>query len=167
MIVIRTITPEDAESFWDLRLNALKDNPEAFSANYEDSVTTTLESVRSRIQVSDDKFIVGAFSNNTVIGMVGFVRELTKKLNHKGNIWGTYVAQEFRGQGIGRKLMKETMIRAKKLEGLSQINLGVITFNEPAKRMYESLGFKSYGIEVKSMKYNGKYFDEELLTYHF
>jgi ribosomal protein S18 acetylase RimI-like enzyme len=117
--------------------------------------------------VSDDKFIVGAFSYNTVIGMVGFVRELTKKLNHKGNIWGTYVAQEFRRQGIGRKLMKETMIRAKKLEGLSQINLGVITFNEPAKRMYESLGFKSYGIEVKSMKYNGKYFDEELMTYHF
>ncbi|WP_079912735.1 GNAT family N-acetyltransferase [Paenibacillus sp. 32352] len=167
MIVIRIIAPEDAESFWDLRLNALKNNPEAFSANYEDSVTATLESVRSRIQVSDDNFIVGAFSNNTVIGMVGFVRERTKKLNHKGNIWGTYVAQEFRGRGIGRKLMEETIIRAKKLEGLTQINLGVITFNEAAKRMYESLGFKSYGIEVKSMKHVGKYFDEELMTYHF
>ncbi len=165
MIVIRAITPADAESYWDLRLNALKNNPEAFSANYEDSANTNLESVRARIQVTDDNFILGAFNNDTIIGMIGFVRERTKKLNHKSNIWDTYVAQDFRSQGIGRKLLDETIFRAKKIEGLSQINLGVITFNETAKRMYESHGFKSYGIEINSMKHNGKYFDEELMTY--
>jgi RimJ/RimL family protein N-acetyltransferase len=79
-------------------LNALKNNPEAFSANNEDSTNTTLESVRARIQVTDDNFILGAFNNDTVIGMIGFVRERTKKLNHKSYIWGTYVAQDFRGQ---------------------------------------------------------------------
>lgn len=86
----------DTESYWDLRLNALKKNPEAFSANYEDSANTTLESVRARIQVTDDNFILGAFNNDSVIGMIGFVRERTQKLNHKSYIWGTYVAQDLR-----------------------------------------------------------------------
>lgn len=167
MIVIRVLTPADAESFRDLRLNALKNNPEAFSANYEDFANTSLESVRERIHNTDDSIILGAFINDVLIGMIGFVRERSGKLNHKGNIWGTYVSQEFRGQGIGSKLLNETILRAKKVKGLSQINLGVITFNEAAKRMYETHGFKSYGIEINSMQYNGKYFDEELMTYHF
>lgn len=167
MCTIRTINPTDAESFWSLRLDALDKNPEAFSANYEDFVNTTLDSVRARIQATDDDFILGAFDNNTLVGMIGFVRERTKKLKHKGNIWGTYVTQNYRRQGIGRKLLDEAILRAKKIEGLSQINLGVITSNEAAKSMYESLGFKSYGVEIKSMKHNGTYYDEELMTYHF
>ncbi|WP_018759964.1 GNAT family N-acetyltransferase [Paenibacillus terrigena] len=167
MIVIRVLTPEDAESFRDLRLNALKNNPEAFSANYEDFSNTTLESVRERIQITNESFILGAFNNDVLIGMIGFVRERSNKLNHKGNIWGSYVSQEYRGQGIGCKLLNETIYRAKKINGLSQINLGVITFNDAAKRLYETLGFKSYGIEINSMQCNGKYFDEELMTYHF
>lgn len=61
-----------------------------------------------------------------------------------------------------RRIADETILRAKKIEGLSQIYLGVITFNEAAKRMYESHGFKSYGIEINSMKHNGNYFDEEI-----
>ncbi|MDQ0058074.1 GNAT family N-acetyltransferase [Paenibacillus harenae] len=98
---------------------------------------------------------------------IGFVREHKKKLNHKGTIWGTYVAQEFRGQGIGRKLLEETLLRASKLDGLSQVNLGVITNNAAAKSLYESCGFRSYGVEKNAMKYDGKYLDENLMTYHF
>lgn len=83
-----------------------KKQPEAFSANYEDSANLTLDSVRTRIQVTDDKFILGAFHEDVIVGMIGFVREHKKKLNHKGTIWGTYVAREFRGQGIGLRKNK-------------------------------------------------------------
>ncbi|GGD98061.1 GNAT family N-acetyltransferase [Paenibacillus nasutitermitis] len=167
MFEIRMITPEDTESYWDLRLNALKNNPEAFSANYEDQISRSLDSVRARILTINDHFIMGAFNNEIVIGMIGFVREPDKKLSHKGNIWGTYVLPEFRGQGIGHKLLDKVLLRAKKIEGISQINLGVITFNEAAKKMYESHGFISYGLEKNSMIHNEKYFDEELMAYHF
>ncbi len=129
MIVIRAITPADAESYWDLRLNALKEQSRSILCKLSRILQIPIwNQLEHRIQVTDDNFILGAFNNETIIGMIGFVRERTKKLNHKSNIWGTYVAQDFRSQGIGRKLLDETIFRAKKLEGLSQINLGVITF---------------------------------------
>ena len=34
---IRKLTIEDGESLWNLRLRALKDNPEAFAATYEET----------------------------------------------------------------------------------------------------------------------------------
>ncbi|WP_197479962.1 GNAT family N-acetyltransferase [Paenibacillus swuensis] len=90
-----------------------------------------------------------------------------KKMEHKGKIWGTYVLPEYRGHGIGRKLLDEIISRSKRIEGICQVNLGVITFNEAAMKLYESYGFKSYGLEINSMKHNGTYFDEQLMTYHF
>ncbi|WP_442600507.1 hypothetical protein [Paenibacillus sp. KN14-4R] len=38
MITIRNVVPEDVEKFWKLRLQALQDHPEAFSADYNESI---------------------------------------------------------------------------------------------------------------------------------
>ncbi len=35
---IRLLKPSDAKSYWDLRLEALEFNPEAFATNYEEAV---------------------------------------------------------------------------------------------------------------------------------
>jgi RimJ/RimL family protein N-acetyltransferase len=165
MIAIRTIAPEDAVTFWSLRLQALKNNPEAFSSNYEDSLAKTMDTVKARIQVDNDNFIIGAFDGETAVGMVGFVRERTRKLSHKGRIWGTYVSPDYRGQGLGRKLLDEVISRASRLEGLTQINLGVYTVNESAMRLYEAAGFRAYGLEQNAMKHNGRFFDEQFMVY--
>ncbi len=44
---------------------------------------------------------------------------------------------------------------------LEQLTLGVVSTNEPAKRLYESMGFKTYGIEKRAIKMNGVYSDDE------
>ena len=38
LISIRIIVPDDVDIFWNLRLEALRDHPEAFSADYEESI---------------------------------------------------------------------------------------------------------------------------------
>jgi RimJ/RimL family protein N-acetyltransferase len=40
----------------------------------------------------------------------------------------------------------------------------VVTGNEQARRLYASLGFVEYGMERKSLKHNGQYFDEILMA---
>jgi RimJ/RimL family protein N-acetyltransferase len=166
MIAIRTITLEDTEKFWNLRLEALKISPENFGATYEESVDLSIESVRARIGLTDDKFILGAFSQeDELVGMVGFWKEQSLKVKHKGNVWGMYVTDKHRRQGLGTRLIQELIKRAEKLDGLEQINLCVVTTNQPARTLYISLGFEIYGIERNAMKYNGQKFDEELMTY--
>ncbi|MBL2049367.1 N-acetyltransferase, partial [Klebsiella pneumoniae] len=42
-----------------------------------------------------------------------------------------------------------------------QVMLDVVVGNDGAKKLYESLGFKTFGVQERSLKYNGQYWDEE------
>ncbi len=163
-MIIRNITKEDVTTFWNLRLRALEEFPEAFSSSYEESSSNSIEQVASRISEEEDNYILGAFSDDTLVGMVGFIRENKKKLIHKSFIWGMYVVPEEQGKRIGRKLLEELIHRAKQLEGLSQVNLVVVSSNEAAKKLYQSLGFEIYGLERNAMKVEDTYYDEDLMV---
>ena len=41
----------------------------------------------------------------------------------------------------------------------------VVDTNAAAKRLYETFGFKTYGVEKRAMKYNGAYFDHVLMVF--
>jgi len=41
----------------------------------------------------------------------------------------------------------------------------VVVDNKNAKKLYESIGFEIYGLEKRALKYNGIYYDEELMTF--
>jgi RimJ/RimL family protein N-acetyltransferase len=60
--------------------------------------------------------------------------------------------------------MVELIRRARLCEGLEQINLTVMSDNEPAKKLYTSLGFTIYGVERNALKYKGRYFDEDFMV---
>ena len=51
------------------------------------------------------------------------------------------VAPEFQGQGLARKTMGLVMDESRNA-GKKSVRLDAITCNEPAKRLYESLGFQ-------------------------
>lgn len=101
---------------------------------------------------------------NRTDALVTFMRENSHKTSHKGNVFGMYVAPKFRGLGLGKLLLIELIRRAKNCDGLEQINLTVVSENNSAKKLYKSLGFKVYGVEKKALKFNGQYFDEDLMV---
>jgi RimJ/RimL family protein N-acetyltransferase len=81
-------------------------------------------------------------------------------VSHRGGLELT-VKKAFRGKGIGTKLLKEMIRRCK--GRFEIIELEVFAVNLPAKRLYERIGFKTYGLRPNSVKSAGKYFDEELM----
>lgn len=162
---IRILNESDAQLYQELRLSALKVNPEAFGSTYEREVKFSLETVAGRIKPATDKFVLGAFDESgSLVGIVTFMRESSHKTSHKGNIFGMYVATEVRRQGVGKSLMIELIRKAKECDGLEQINLTVVSENDSAKKLYKSLGFELYGVERKALKFSEKYFDEDLMV---
>lgn len=159
---IRIIEEADAADFWNLRLRGLKEDPEAFGASYNDSVNMPLEDIRKRLAKTEDNFVLGAF-NPKPCGMLGFFRRQGERARHKGFIWGVYVAPEARGTGLARRLMNECVERAKTMDGLEELILTVSVTQDAAMKLYESMGFKEYGHEVKALKQGDIYIDEKMM----
>src|SRR5947209_4851615 len=83
---------------------------------------------------------------------------------YRGIIWGMYVPREMRGKGIGKALLEAAIAYAKTLPGLEQINVSVVITSKEAHRLFQLLGFETYGLERHALKLNNKYFDQELMT---
>lgn len=84
---------------------------------------------------------------------------------------GIALYQKFCDVGLG-KIMIETVINAAKEIGYEQMELEVVEGNDRAKHVYESLGFKEFGVRPHALKYkDGTYANEilmvkELVTRH-
>lgn len=162
---VRLLTADDAEAFWHLRLEALRNDPASFADSAEEHLKTTVEGAREFLTKSDaaSNFVVGMFEEGKLFGTAGFFRRPNNKERHKGHIWGVYVRPQSRGKGAGSTLMKEIIRRAREIEGIEQITL-VASANLPAQRLYTALGFESYGIEPHSLKIGSEYVDDVLMV---
>jgi GNAT superfamily N-acetyltransferase len=163
--IIRNLMPEDAPAFRELRLEALASSPEAFGSSYEEEVHLPIETIRSRIPISGPNAIFGAFAGEHLVGMAGFAVYDRVKASHKGIMWGVYVQPDWRGHGLGRKLVQHVIDQASRHVLMLEAAVGLS--NDSARRTYHSLGFKPYGIERKALRVGDTFYDEELLYLDF
>jgi ribosomal protein S18 acetylase RimI-like enzyme len=166
MVVLRVLTEADAREAYELRLQALQESPEAFGSTYAETVRRGVDSYRQRmLRPPDETFTLGAFSSNTLVGMVAFFRDTGEKDRHKGYIVSMYVEPESRGQGIGRALVGEAIALARQVPDVVQLQLAVVTSNVAARHLYLSLGFAVYGLEPRALRLGeDQYWDEELMV---
>lgn len=167
---IRFLNLQDVVAYRDLRLQALKQSPTAFVSSYEQEAKFSLGDFAVRLRPNDDSAsgIFGAFGDrNYLIGMLGFSREPRLKRTHVGTLWSMYVLPEFRGQGVGARLLDGAIAHARELDGLRQLTLSVTAGNAAAGALYRSRGFEPFGLAREATCIDGNYFDEEYLVLHF
>lgn len=165
-IEIRRLTAEDAHAYYGLRLEALEREPLAFGESSEEHRGITIESIGKKLgsnQEGAEALVLGAFTEDAFVGMAGFARLAGPKKRHKAMIWGVYVQPEWRRKGIARVLLSEVLERAKAIPGLELVFLTVNPQQTPAKKLYESLGFETYGREPRALKIGDEYVDEDLM----
>jgi len=63
----------------------------------------------------------------------------------RGHLYDLYVQSDARGRGVGRELIAEVGDRLKERGG-THLSLDVALTNDPARRLYERLGFRAYDV---------------------
>ena len=158
--LVRDLTGTDAAAFQTIRLRSLKDHPEAFAAAYEDEKDIPLEQTVERLdQPTTERFVLGAWLNDDLIGIVAGYRDSLRKCKHRAHIGAMYVAPEARGRGVGRLLLAEAVNRLRTMAGIEEITLAVTVGNDAARALYASQGFETAYTEPRFFKIDGRYYD--------
>jgi ribosomal protein S18 acetylase RimI-like enzyme len=88
--------------------------------------------------------------------MVGLTRDRPIKAAHRACVWGVYVKPGYRRNGVGGKLLTETLEHARRMDGVALVYLSVSERTPNAKRLYETAGFKVWGVEPDCIRYAGE-----------
>ncbi len=159
---IRPLTVEDAEIYTALRLRALQEHPEAYGTSYAEALSASLDHTRDWLDNgAPDTVFFGAFADDQLLGMTGFIRNQREKHHHRALIAGVYVEPSERGKGYARAMLVAALDHAHQQEGLSDVVLAVTVGNHGARGLYLSAGFKPYMVEPRYLKIRDVLYDME------
>ena len=154
-VEVRRLIIAEAASYRDLRLEGLRLHPEAFGAAYEDDARMSFADWRQRLAGS---FVLGAFRQQALVGTAASYRPPGAKQCHKALLVGVYVRDSAQGLGAGRALVRAVIDQAR--GEVEQLLTSVNAANAAARRLYESLGFRQWGLQPRSLKVGEGYVDE-------
>ena len=163
-ISIRKLEPQEARLYRAVRLACLKNAPDHFGSTYEEESRMPKLKFENCIEKeASEQFMWGGFDDGKIIGIVGFERLERQKARHRGEIVQMYVDESDRGQNIGEKLLRRLVKHAFSLNGIEQLQLSVIAGNHAAIKLYEELGFKTFGLQPRYFKVGDLYRDQQFM----
>ena len=163
-ITIRPAQDEDVASYRDLRLEALRNHPVAFSADYDANKRQPPAYWEGRLrELGDGGMLYFATHEGRLIGMCGVYRGNSPKTQHSAFIVSVYIQPEWRGLGLAETLI-EACLAWGRTHGVSIAKLGVSTDNIAAIHCYVRCGFQVYGVEPSALYYDGVMYDELLMV---
>lgn len=115
-----------------------------------------------RENVAKDAIQFMAVDGGRVVGWADIFPSWAHAVAHCGSL-GMGVLEEYRGQGIGRRLLEACISKAWS-KGITRIELEVRADNERAIGLYESLGFTREALKRQAMRFDGVYFDALLMS---
>jgi RimJ/RimL family protein N-acetyltransferase len=142
------LVASDAQRYRALMLHAYAAAADAFTSTPEERAAEPESWWISRI--ADPKGLsqaFGAIHNGELVGTVTIEFATKPKTRHKAHLIGMFVTEEARGLGAGRALVNAAFAAAQARSGVLVATLTVTEGNIPAIALYESCGFRTFGIE--------------------
>ena len=146
-IEIRQLRAADAVVYREIRLEGLRLAPEAFGSSFEEEVDLPIERWRDGLDGSSPCFAV--FANGALAAVATLAPAGNAKAAHKAFIYAVFTRPGFRGRGLSTQLMERLLAEGRKL-GRTSFRLSVSESNDQARRIYERLGFVTYGREPRA-----------------
>jgi ribosomal protein S18 acetylase RimI-like enzyme len=166
-LIFRQLTPADAVAFRTLRLQSLDECAYIYGASYAEECDLPIEIIGDQLAGSDNRAVIGAFSNGELVAIASVTRSMPMYEAHKACIWGVYVSSEWRGAGVGKSLMSKLIYHARQMPRIIQLALLVNADNIPAIKLYEGLGFKCCGIEPNAIFAEDIFHDQLFMVFRF
>jgi ribosomal protein S18 acetylase RimI-like enzyme len=161
-VSVVVLGPRDWRDLRAIRLEALRSEPAAYSSSYEETLARPDEHWRQRL-ANDQSVHLLARAENRPIGMVGGYLGSDEGDDSVAVVFGMYVASEHRGRGIGGLLLTSLIDRLSAFPQITTIRLGVTETQDPARRLYESVGFQVVGKTEEGIVVDDRWYDELIM----
>lgn len=155
-IVLRPAVVRDAETL-SIFMNALADENLDTVTGIRPTPAEEIEFI-GKASKNGRAFFHIAQDADKVIGVLDLWAGEKPTNRHTGRI-GVSVLAPYRRKGIGRRLLDGAIRESRNWPGFCRIELEVVPWNEPAIRLYESVGFITEGTKRKAAVLNGQVVD--------
>lgn len=157
--VVKRLNKSDWEKYRDIRLEALKDEPDAFGSSYDEYKDKSDSYWKDKMSLSSEKngksFLCAVLDDNNFVSIGGAYQDE----NNEWNVIAIYTKKEFRGSGAGALLFNKILEESKN-RGIKKVFLRVNTKREPAISLYKKFGFKIIKSISGQILGDGKIHDE-------
>jgi RimJ/RimL family protein N-acetyltransferase len=158
-INILPIAPEHIPGFWHA-LDVVARERKYLVFTEAPPIASTGEFVMKNIAVRNPQMV--ALAGGEVVGWCDVRREHFPAHAHCGTL-GMGILPEFRGKGLGRRLMQATL-KAAHVEGFVRVELTAHADNLRAIALYEKLGFLHEGVTRDSVCIDGRFVDSVVMA---
>ena len=157
-MAIELLEPANAKAYRQLMLEAYAQHPEAFVSSITQREKLPLSWWEAKL---DDELsaLFGAFVDSRLVGIVGLAFEPWEDARHKTTLFGLYVSQAFRGQGLGEHLVQAVVSLAEQEPETKVIELTVSANSDAALALYQRCGFAQSGLEDCAIRVGEEYYD--------
>jgi RimJ/RimL family protein N-acetyltransferase len=164
-VSLRTGNLDDAEALLNIQRKVVSENE--FMISVLDEFEETTEKQRNWIQKifeNERETIIVAEVKGKVIGYIVFHSKNTKRLSHTG-YFTTMIMKEYRDMGIGKLLIIQLLNWAEQNPLIEKVSLGVLSTNQRAIALYQSVGFVEEGRRIKEVKFSENIYVDDILMY--
>ena len=161
-ISVVVLGPQDWRDSRAIRLEALRSEPAAYSSSFEETLARSDEHWQQRLASYHSVHLLARVRSRP-IGMVGGYLGSDEGDESVAVVFGMYVAREYRGRGIGRLLLSSLIDRLSAFPQISTIRLGVTETQDPARALYESMGFQVIGKTEEGIVVDDRQVDELIM----
>jgi RimJ/RimL family protein N-acetyltransferase len=152
-VTVSVLTASNAASYKALMMRAYENSADAFTSTPEERTTEPDEWWINRIAHPEGLTVAfGYFEGADLVGTVALQFSAKPKTKHQALAVGMYVMPSSRGRGSARHLLRAAIQYCLECGGIHVIKLEVTEGNLPAVKLYESLGFVTFGLEPMAIR---------------